>query len=50
MYMKSRDMLRIEAHTNIKLGLSEAIEALQGALDSVEKAAYRKIVVIKNER
>ena len=42
LYNKGRDILRVEVHTNINIGLPEALKALEGALDNLEKSIIER--------
>lgn len=44
MYNKGRDFMRVELHTNIKISLTEALEALEGALDNIENSLKKRVM------
>lgn len=44
LYNKGKDMLRVEVHTNIKIGLGEALDALKGALENLEREVDKKVM------
>ena len=49
LYQKSQDLLRVEAHVNVSLPLSEALSVLGKALDGIDETLKERVLVVTED-
>jgi len=49
LYQKSKDLMRVEAHVNVSVTLTEALQVLSRALDNIDDVLKERVLVVSEE-